>query len=113
MYDNGRRANRHYCKQLHKSRQKKEYANTFYSGYSWKWIVDHTSFYYCHKNGIKYWERFYLSGRKQVAKRTSARRLRMIQKQYLSNAIDFEDDAIIYFKNGLYRRYFDADWEVW
>jgi hypothetical protein len=103
-YENGRRVHKYYKMLQHKDRQKKRYQQ---KGHLY-WCPP---FRYFSLESVPYWEEYYLSSRRKLAKQWTNDSLRMreltIMKDYL------EDKDVEYLGRSEYQRYADYWWIVW
>ena len=116
MYENGKRVNGYQKKRTHKRKMKQRYMNSWYYGtgtgreMSWPEFKAYAEKHYPDSDYVlDYWRTYYLSGRRQYAKRETARRARQQFREMINKCADFNDF------NGLspYERLFDYSWEVW
>lgn len=72
-----------------------------------KYIRNHID----HRNsGYRYWETYYLSGRRKVAKEETNRRIR---QKYRIDAMNYESRDVPALQNSEYQKEFDYAWEIY
>ena len=119
MYENGYRVNGFRKKRLHKRKMQQRHIDSWFYGdgspgaMSWnafKAYVEKTANEgYPVSDALEYWKTYYASGRRQQAKRETARRSRQEFREAVNKCVDFDEfDGLT-----AYHRMYDYAWEVW
>ena len=109
MYENGRQVNRYANKMIHKRNLKRKYliGGLFWRGYiSWEQYVGCAD----GRDWLRYWDTFYISGRRGYARYCSRRKIRADFRQQVAHG-DYENMYAPH--GGQYKKFFDYAWTVW
>lgn len=116
------RMNRHALKRKHKRELEKKYTIKMYNGdprsvkeFKAKLEEDANdvwwiAFHHPRNNGWEYWKNFYLSGRRQYAKKYTDKRIRQKYRQMIHH---FDPEDVTAPQGSDYEKEFDYNWIIW